>query len=112
MRLLNLLSAYKFSLGSEVVLQKQIADALTKAGIPFEREYRLSARDRVDFFSEGAAIEIKIKGQAKAIYKQCERYAKHDCVESIILITNKSMGLPSEINKKPAYMFRLGRSWL
>lgn len=102
------LSRYRFTLTSESELQKEIGTILPQA----VREYRLDAKNRLDFFLEGIAIEVKIKGGAKDIYKQCERYCAFDEVRSLILITNRSMGFPPEINGKPCYVLKLGRSWL
>lgn len=114
MKLLKTLSSYKFSLGSEAALQLQIAEALTQADIPFEREYRLSPKERIDFISEGFGIEIKIKTSLskKGIYKQVLGYAQHDCIKAIVLVTNKSIGMPEELNGKPCYVVNIGRSWL
>jgi hypothetical protein len=60
----------------------------------------------------GIAVECKLRGQRKAIYKQLRRYAHHNDVNEIVLITNTSMGLPQRIEGKPAYYASLGIAWL
>ena len=86
----------RFSLDSEEALKLQMKEAMEAHAIPFEREYRLDAKNRPDFMVFEHAVEVKIKGSAKAIYKQCERYA----------------GFPETLNDKPCYVINLGKSWL
>jgi hypothetical protein len=97
---------------SEAVLQIDIATALTAGGFPFERECSLSAKDRPDFMSEDVAIEAKARYGKKKIYRQLERYAAHDRVKALILVTNTAMGMPPEINGKPVYVVSTGLSYL
>ena len=58
------------------------------------------------------AVEVKIKGRAKEIYRQCERYCKIETVKSLLLITNKSIGFPKEIKGTPCYVYNIGVGWL
>jgi len=107
------LSSSRFSLNREKDLQREVAEALSAQGIPFEREYQLDDHSTVDFFiNDSIALEIKIKGSAKSIYRQCEKYCKIDKVEELILLTNKSMGFPEEILGKPCYLVSPGKAWL
>lgn len=110
---ISALSNKKMALTSEKALQEDIAVVLSKAGISFVKEKRLDERSIIDFLeSNGIGIEIKIGGQRKEIYKQCERYAKIEEVCAIVLVTNKSIGWPPEINGKPTCVVNLGRAWL
>ena len=61
---------------------------------------------------DSVGMEVKLKGAAMAIYKQCERYCSYPKVEELILITNRSMGFPKEINGKATYLLSLGKGWL
>ncbi|MCK4815729.1 hypothetical protein KA005_08165 [bacterium] len=106
------LSGQRFGLSSEKVLQSEIAVALSQNGIKAESEYRFTSKDIADFFIDGIAIEVKIKGSASEIFKQCERYCQFEDVRELILITNRSMGFPEEINGKPCYVLNLGNAWL
>lgn len=110
--ILKILSVERFSTQNEKETQSQIEDVLKRNNIDFKREHRLSPESIPDFFIDGIAIEVKIKGNAMQIYKQCERYSKFDEVKQLILITNRSMGFPAELNNKPCYVMKLGNSWL
>lgn len=109
----RVLGTCRLPLADEMQTHRAIAVALDAAGIRYEREVRLDARSRVDFIIDtGIALEVKIKGSATAIYRQCERYAAFPIVREIVLATNRSMGMPSEINGKSMYVLKLGRAWL
>ena len=111
--IMTLLSKHRFELQNEKVLQAAISEVLTKANIEHEREFRLSQADVIDFFAEDCiGIEVKLKGNASEIYKQCKRYCEHNDVKALILVTNRSMGLPGYINSKPSYLVSLGKGWL
>lgn len=106
------LGCYRFPLSDEKVLQAAMADAFTARRIPFEREVHLGPCDVVDFMIEAVAIEVKIKGARRLIYRQLERYAEHTRVQVLILATNVPMGLPPMINGKFTFIAQLGRGWL
>lgn len=111
--LINLLSSYQFPLSTESQTQDSIEKVLIEKGVSYLREHRFSPKDRVDFFIDGVAVEVKInKGQAEAIYRQCKRYCQHDEVKALILVSNRAMGFPEEIDGKPCYYISLGKSWL
>lgn len=99
-------------LNDEKLTQAALANVFAFAGIEFEREVRLSDADIVDFMVGGIAVEVKIKGAKAAIYRQLERYAQHDCVASILLVSSRSMHLPALINGKPALVASLSRGWM
>lgn len=80
--------------------------------LPLEREYRLGDGDIVDFFGEGIAVEVKLKGSRRAIFNQLERYAGHESVASVLLVTNVPTGMPSQIKGKPVRVFNIGLAWL
>ena len=111
--ILRLLRTARIDLSNEKRAQDDIAAVLTQAGIPFEREVRLSPTDIVDFLSDGLAIEVKLPGaRKKAVYRQLCRYARHPPVTSLVLASSLSMGLPAQIEGKDAYFVKLGEGWL
>ncbi|PMS08584.1 hypothetical protein C0Z17_29500, partial [Trinickia caryophylli] len=65
-----------------------------------------------DFLINGIAVEVKTRSPRKAIFRQLSRYAKHEEVRALILLTGTSMQLPPEINGKPALVVSLGEGWL
>ena len=70
----KLLSKYRFTLSHEKALQAEISALLTDNKIEHSREVKLSDRDCIDFLVGSTGMEVKLKGSAMAIYKQCERF--------------------------------------
>lgn len=113
--IVRFLQRCRLDLSTEKHLQTGIEQALESTGLPFEREKRLSERDIPDFFVKGCvAIECKMRNKARKIdiFKQLSRYAEYPEVTAIVLASNVSMGLPSEINGKPVYAASLSRGWM
>ena len=110
--IVTLLRRHRFRMDNEKLLQGQIETVLKANDVAHAREHRLAPGDIVDFLAGDIAIECKIKGQRRAIYRQCERYCAFESVGSFILVTNAAMGMPKEIAGKPIYVVDLGRSWL
>lgn len=113
--IVRFLQRCRLDLSTEKHLQAGIEQALQATGIPFEREKRLSDRDIPDFFVKGGiVVECKMRNKARKIdiFKQITRYAEYLEVTAIILASNVSMGLPSEINGKPVYAASLSRGWM
>ena len=70
----------------ETQIQARVAAALGAAGLVFERECRLSGRDRPDFLVGGqVVVEVKLKTPRSVVLRQLGRYAEHDRVEAIVL---------------------------
>lgn len=111
-RIIELLTTHRLPLSDERLLQEAVRDLFEAAAFDFAREVHLGPRDIVDFMVEGVAVEIKIKGNRRSIYRQLERYCVHDAVRSIVLATNVPMALPLDICGKPASIAALGRGWL
>lgn len=110
----NLIETARLDLSTEKATQADI-EALFTARLPagsFIREARLSAADIPDFLAGSIAVEVKIGGSAAEILRQLERYAKHDRVEALLLVTNVPMRVPSTIGGKPVTVARLGVSWI
>ncbi|WP_196223204.1 hypothetical protein [Roseibium sp. RKSG952] len=111
--IVSLLQRCPLPLRDEKKLQEAISTALTEAGIPHKREHHLSGSDIVDFiFPSGLVMEVKIKAPKRAIYRQCQRYCKHDAVKGLILATATATGFPPDINERPCWVVSLGMGWL
>lgn len=118
----DIFGRYRLPLSDEKLLQVQIGQMLELEKVPFAREVRLSDADIVDFMvGEGAllqplapacAIEVKIGGSRRAIFRQLQRYAEHQQVAEIVLATNIPMTLPFDINGKRTAIAHLARGWL
>lgn len=115
-QILLLISQCRLNAVVEKQAQCELEHWLANSGFKFEREYRLSERDIVDFVVHTdtglVAIELKIKAQRMSIYRQLCRYAKHDEVAAVVLLTGTAMNLPALIENKPAAVISLGEAWL
>jgi hypothetical protein len=112
---LRVLRGNRFNLHDEKVLQDEMELCLLMyfGGPSVEREVVLDHKNRIDFLvSDSLGIEVKIGGQKRAIYKQCERYCGFEKIKSLLLVTNRSMGFPEQINGKDCYVLNLGKAWL
>jgi hypothetical protein len=117
--LVALIEAHRLPLSDEKDLQAELARVFDVAGIIYQREVSLSFADIPDFMvfgapglTRGIAVEVKIKGQRRAIYRQIERYCAHEDVTGLVLATNVPMGVPDTIHGKPVALARLSRGWL
>ncbi|QIZ23084.1 Hypothetical protein (plasmid) [Pseudomonas putida] len=100
----------------EKLAQAQMEALLTGSGFTLKREHRLSSDDIPDFLiNEGGfsiVLEMKTRAQRMKIYRQLERYSKHESIDGILLVSGTAMALPSMIGSKPALFASLGRGWL
>lgn len=111
----RVIAAGRYNLSNEKAVQVGIDDLLVAAfgREAVEREKVLGPFDRPDFVIGGVVVEVKVRGARKvAIWKQLKRYAGHEAVTALVLVTNLSMGLPADVDGKPAWYVSLGRAWL
>ena len=110
--IIRLIETRRLPLTSEKRLQAALAEEFAGAGIAAEREVDLGYGDIIDFMIGPIGLELKIRGQRRAIFRQCERYCGHERVGTLILATNAAMGLPARIGDKPVHVVSLARGWL
>lgn len=70
----------------------------------FRSEVILSKRDRLDvLLADGTAIEIKVDGTKTEVLRQLHRYAEHEQVTGLILLTTKMVhtSMPPAVLDKP-----------
>lgn len=112
-KIIFILKKYKLVITNEKMLQKEIAAIFHNLDIPFTREKVIGPKSHIDFlFDNGVGVEIKIKGNSRKIYDQCLRYAECADIQSMLLITTKTMGIPNVIKGKPFHILNLSRAWL
>ena len=112
---IRLVQRSRLDLSSEKHLQEDVAQMLLAAGIAYEREKRLSAKDIPDFLiGGGVVVECKMRNKSKKmdIFKQLARYATSPEVTAIILASTVSMGLPPEVEGKPLFAASLSHGWI
>lgn len=102
--------SYRFS--NEIALHEGMAQALTSAGIAFEREVVAGPKDRFDFLvAPGIVIEAKIQGSLAKALQQVDRYAARADVTAVVLVTTRFWGTTSagidQLHGKPVHIIKL-----
>lgn len=111
--LVFLLERCRLDYTDEIDLHDKLFNLLDGWRFAVEREVRLSPKERIDFVVGGSiGIEVKIKGDKLAIYRQMVRYAAFDQLKRLILVSSVAIGLPDTINGKPVAVVSLGGAWL
>ena len=96
----------------EYDLHRLVMDTLSRQGVPFAHEVSLAPRCRIDLMCGGVGIEIKRGRVERAkVLRQLTRYAACERVSGLILVTEKSLGMPREIGGKPVRVVCLNRLW-
>lgn len=100
-QIVEIFESYTFSTHDEKYLQAEISQAFDLENISHKREVSIKG-GIIDFMIGDIGLEIKIKGQPMSIFRQLERYAQDDSVNTLILANVKTMTLPDTINGKTA----------
>lgn len=103
-----LLSRARFNYVDEHDLHRGITALLSENGVTVgadDREVSLSPRDRIDFLlPSGLGIEVKVAGTPGDVWRQLGRYAGHERVARLLLVTTRARharGGPLELAGKP-----------
>lgn len=88
----RLLAGFGYRYGSEVQLHQALYTVLEQAGHHFEREYRLDASNRADFWLDGLVIEVKVAGSLADALRQVGRYINLPQVRGVLLATTERWG--------------------
>lgn len=100
--IVNATNGIRFSRASEKQLQDRLEHVFLRWGMDFEREKSLSKKDRPDFlFSNGVALECKVDGGLQSHLRQMKRYAGHDAVTGVLLVSMRPYQMPETLNGKP-----------
>ncbi|HGM7877007.1 TPA: hypothetical protein ACKRQV_001276 [Pseudomonas aeruginosa] len=116
-RVAHLLGGYLYRYSSEVKLHEAIAEVLDQAGIIFERERILDAKNRADFWVDGLVIEVKVDGTLSEALRQVDRYIHLPQVTGVLLASTQRWAA-APLKDRPAWggkafqMVRLGRQAL
>lgn len=112
-RIIGCIRRCQIDLSNEKMAQLDLSILFSHEKIAFEREVRLSKSDIIDFMVDHVGIEVKLHGaNKKSVYRQLVRYASHEEIECLILVSNLSMGLPPMIGEKPIYFVSIGEGWM
>lgn len=78
----------------------------------FRSEVSLSKRDRLDvLLDDGTAIEIKVDGSKTEVLRQLHRYAEHEEVTGLVLLTTRmthTLLPPTVLDKRLAVVTIIG----
>ena len=98
--IITLIQSVQLGYSTEDQLQSDLHELFQRSNLDVIREFRINARDRVDFLVKAKdcniAVECKVKGSASSVMAQVARYAESDQVSEIVLVTSKRMHLASE----------------
>lgn len=95
----------------EKALQAAISDALAAAELAHEREVAVTG-GFIDILSGDVAIEAKLAGSGRGIFRQLQGYAEDPRIAEFVLVTNKAVSMPPLIRSKPCFVVSVGRAWL
>lgn len=111
----SVLTRYRFSVLDEKQTQAQIERVFTEHQIPFKREVRLADSGVIDFIvgqNISIGLEVKVKTNKMATYRQCKRYCESGALNAISLLTFSPMVLPPDISGIPTQTISLSRAYL
>lgn len=96
----------------EYDLHGLVAEALQNAEIPFSHEAPLAPRCRIDFLCGDVGIEVKRgRPERTPVEKQLRRYAETGKLAALILLTERTSGVPAYAAGVPVYCVSLQKLW-
>jgi len=104
--LVDLLTTYRYSVGSETSFQLGVERVLAENDVPFIKEHQLGSEfGRIDFYlpHHKYGIELKVKGSVSEVLRQLHRYAQCPDIAALILVTARARlaFAPMSINGRP-----------
>lgn len=101
-RVLEVLAAGPLTYRHETDLQTAISVRLAAADIEHVREAQLGPGERIDLLTDdGVGIEVKVAGSWTSVVRQLLRYAHHDRVKALVLVTTQASHgqVPAELGE-------------
>lgn len=100
----RLIKSYRYRHSNERDLQDGLVQVFEHGQLNYARECNLGEGDVIDFLIEGGiGVEVKVGGGLSEVTRQLHRYAGHDLVKSLILVTSRGRldNLPGTLRGKP-----------
>lgn len=96
----------------EMDLHHMVENRLKECGIGYQHEAAIAKGCRIDYLVGDVGVEIK-KGKPRAatLVRQLTRYAASNQVQSLIVVSWQSVGLPQKLSGKPIYPLALAQLW-
>lgn len=100
------------SILNENEIHEEIKKALLEHGIKYKHEYKMLTRKRFDFWINGIVLEVKKSKPSKiTLLNQLDRYTKVPSVRAVIVILEKNINIPNQLNGKPIILKSLNENW-
>jgi len=97
---------------NETEIHKEIEKALLTYNIKYKHEYQIRTHKRFDFWINGIVIEVKKSKPSKInLLNQLDRYTKVPAVRAIIVVLEKNITIPKQLNGKPVIIKSLNENW-
>lgn len=76
----------------EWMLEASVADTIETLGLSVTKQKVITPRDRIDLFIPviGLGVECKIAGSYSRVAEQLLRYAEHDEIKALLLVTSRA----------------------
>jgi len=99
-----------FRADNEAVLQDAVAARFDQCRIEYEREVRLSGKDRIDFLVGNIGIELKVDGSLANLTRQLDRYAMSERIAELLVVSTRRTlcRVPTELRGKPVSVICVG----
>ena len=109
-----LLDAHAITVGVERELHAALAALFTHTTWGARSEVTLGPGERIDFLVDDVGVELKTQGAPAAVFGQLQRYARHDVVQQLLLVTTRAehATIPAFVGGKPCRVHVLRRAWL
>ncbi|MHC1786369.1 MAG: DEAD/DEAH box helicase [Christensenellales bacterium] len=97
---------------SEYDIHRQVGEALDAQGLPYQHEFRLLPRCRIDFLVDGIGIEVKRgRPNKRLLLSQAERYLSSPALSGIILLSERGFEGENRLAGKPCVSLSLWKLW-
>jgi len=96
----------------EYDIHRMVQQAREQAGLLFRHEATLAPGCRIDFLVGRTGIEIKkSRPDRKRLIQQLHRYLESDMLDSVIVISERTVSLPAKLLGKEVTEVSLSRLW-
>lgn len=97
---------------NENEIHEEIKKAFSKYNIKYKHEYQILTHKRFDFWMNGIVLEVKKSKPSKInLLNQLDRYTKVPAVRAIIVVLEKNITIPKQLNGKPIIIKSLNENW-
>lgn len=82
------INRHRYRFDTEKELQGALEAVLVDAGLTCVRELALTPEDVIDFLvADCVGVEVKVRGSLSAVTRQLHRYAGHEAIKALVLVT-------------------------